>query len=276
MSVCFGLFVLCCWLLVVFALEFRCKMRLTQVFLSKIPKKYHYSNFPERFIKKQTEFIEWKTPRQPNYQPRTLRYRKYAYYDMHRPWASEFQEQNSPNHKHPNLFVQPMARWNWFVGDIVQVLRGKDKGKKGVISFLVEDRNWVFVKNLNLKHKHQEETQKFPGMVNSMEYPLVVPRDVCLVDPEDNQPTEVEWRFDEDGNEVRVSTRTGRIIPIPQKALETRDYTHHSMYKEQPKDTRADEVTKVTFTPTIKTFEMDIMDKKGIKEDRIPYSMYWY
>ena len=30
-----------------------------------------------------------------------------------------------------------------------------------------------------------------------------------------SQPTEVEWRFTEEGEEVRVSARTGRIVPLP-------------------------------------------------------------
>lgn len=28
--------------------------------------------------------------------------------------------------------------------------------------------------------------------------------------------------------------------------------------------------------PALKTFEMDIMDEMGIKEDRIPKKIYWY
>ena len=30
-----------------------------------------------------------------------------------------------------------------------------------------------------------------------------------------SKPTEVEWRFTEEGEEVRVSARTGRIVPLP-------------------------------------------------------------
>ncbi|GIY41715.1 hypothetical protein CEXT_252301, partial [Caerostris extrusa] len=47
------------------------------------------------------------------------------------------------------------------------------------------------------------------------------------------------WRYTDDGDEVRVSIRTGRIIPIPDAAHETYDYREKRFYAEQPKDTSA-------------------------------------
>jgi len=254
------------------------KMRITTLLFTKVPKNYHFSNYPERYKKKQTEFVEWKTPPYPNYQPRVVRYRKahQIYYDMHRPWTSEFKNQNEPYIKHPIVYVEPIKKWYLFPGDMVQILRGKDKGKKGTISYVVQERNWVCVKCLNLDYTLQQRNRNFPGYLIPTEKPLLVPRDVSLIDPDDHNPTQVEWRYDEDGNEVRVSLRTGRIVPLPTKALETRDFAVSSAYKEQPKDTHPDEVIKVTFEPQLKTFEMDISDNMGIKEERIPYPMYWY
>lgn len=144
-----------------------------------------------------------------------------------------------------------------------------------------------------------------------------------LVDPETLAGTDVEWRFTEEGDEVRscsfplcqcllidnrffliqvrVSKATGRIIPIPKQAYETIDYKTKSTYVEnETKDTVSaviSEVSKyylfrkilfgltfdfstisfqITFKPELKTFEMDIMDKMGIKEDRTPAKTYWY
>ena len=42
------------------------------------------------------------------------------------------------------------------------------------------------------------------------------------------------------------------------------------------KDTKEDELTEVTFEPKLCTFEEDIMDVMGIKEDRIPAKTYWW
>lgn len=38
------------------------------------------------------------------------------------------------------------------------------------------------------------------------------------------KPTQVEWRYDEEGNRVRVSLRSGKILPIPAEEEETLYY----------------------------------------------------
>jgi len=42
------------------------------------------------------------------------------------------------------------------------------------------------------------------------------------------------------------------------------------------KDTAAKDVESVTFVPKLATFEMDIMQNMGIKEDRVPKKSWWY
>lgn len=61
------------------------------------------------------------------------------------------------------------------------------------------------------------------------------------------QGTPIEWRYTEDGKHVRISLRTGRIIPIPHSSNETKDYRSPALYTEQPKDTVRTEALKVTF-----------------------------
>lgn len=39
----------------------------------------------------------------------------------------------------------------------------------------------------------------------------------------------MEWRYTEEGEKVRVSTRTGRIIPVPEQ--ETEDFVEAKFYK---------------------------------------------
>ncbi|RWS06098.1 39S ribosomal protein L24: mitochondrial-like protein [Dinothrombium tinctorium] len=239
---------------------------------SKLPK--DFSNFPQKYIKKQTEFIEYQTPRLPFYLKKTVRWRNQPYYDIHRPWSKEFQEQNAPGVKQPSLFVEPIKYFYIFRGDRVEILRGKDKGKQGVVNYVVLERNWVFVEQLNLKYRVEDKSHENPGHVVVEEMPLLIPRDVALIDPSDMKPTTIEWMFDDDGKQVRVSVRTGRIIPIPLQAFETYDYKTKETYKEQSKDTKAKDVTEITFEPKVKTFEMDLMDEYGIKEDRIPRELF--
>lgn len=253
-------------------------MRLSLILwtTSRLPKSY--SNFPERYIKKQTQFIEWQTPKLPQYQRRTVRFRKHSQtlYGLERCWTDEFQNLNAPHIKLPRVYVEPIKDFYIYRGDRVEILVGKDKGKHGIVNYVVTERNWVCVEGLNLRYTVQGKTESYHGVMIATEKPLLVPRDVALVDPSDHKPTRIEWRFDEEGNRVRVSLRSGRIIPIPTAAEETRDYKSKEVYLEQSKDTTAEHMKKTTFVPKCMTFEMEIMEQMGIKEDRIPYNMYWY
>lgn len=228
-------------------------------------------------MQKKLDFTSFRPPRGPGYNQRySSKWRWEPYYDIHRPWEDGFETQNAPMSQQPKVYVEPIRDWYLYRGDRVEVLTGKDKGKQGHIISVIVERNWVFVEGLNCSKRLDQKTDFFPGILRLTERPLLVPRDVALVDPSDKLPTKVEWRFDEEGNEVRVSLRTGRIIPLPASANETIDFKDAKSYPEQAKDTKDADVKKVTFQPVNKTFEMDIMEKHGIKEDRVPYPMYWY
>lgn len=153
---------------------------------------------------------------------------------------------------------------------------GKDKGKQGFVKQIYEERNWVTVEGLNCKLTQKGKTKNFPGIYLQEEQPLLVTTEVALVDPSDLTATPIEWRYTEEGKKVRVSVKTGRIIPIPASMEETIDYKSKASYKEQPKDTKADDVAEVTFEPKLRTFEMEIMEDMGLKDDRIPAKSYWY
>ena len=212
----------------------------------------------------------------PQFNQKIFRYKKESYYDAWRPWEDEFQKLNNINVKVTKVFVEPKRDWSYFRGDRVEVVRGPEKGKQGIINYIVKERNWVFVQGLNLRRKLANKDNTSPGNLTVEEDPFLIDTEVKLVDPADLEPTEYEWRYDDSGDRVRVSTRTERIIPIPVSAYETVDYVDSKTYKEADKDTPGDLVNEKTFEPESKTFEMDICDQMGIKDDRVPYPMYWY
>lgn len=41
---------------------------------------------------------------------------------------------------------------------------------------------------------------------------------------------DIEWRYTEKGEKVRVSMRSGRIVPMPVEANETIDYKEKHLY----------------------------------------------
>ena len=45
------------------------------------------------------------------------------------------------------------------------------------------------------------------------------------------KPTTAEWRYTEKGERVRVSTRTGRIVPLPDQSYELEDGVLPSIYQ---------------------------------------------
>ncbi|CAB4849989.1 unannotated protein [freshwater metagenome] len=120
-----------------------------------------------------------------------------------------------------------MAGLNIKKGDLVQVITGKDRGKKGkVISVLIESEK-VLVEGVNQIKKHTKVGQsnlgaKTGGIV-TQEAPIHV-SNVMIVDPDDNRPTRVGYRREvvtktrpdgtsyESSRSVRISKRSGKDI----------------------------------------------------------------
>jgi large subunit ribosomal protein L24 len=102
-------------------------------------------------------------------------------------------------------------------GDLVQVITGKDKGKQGkvIVAYPREDR--VLVEGVNRVKKHTKAGQTARGSqtggIITTEAPIHV-SNVQLVVEKDGKKvvTRVGYRFDEDGNKIRVAKRTGEDI----------------------------------------------------------------
>lgn len=250
-------------------------MRLSRVlcYASKLPK--NFSNFPQRYIERSMEQIEFKTEKAPQFQDKVIKRETFTY-GMHRPWTKEFYQENMPGKYVEKDVVEPIKEWTIYRGDMVQILKGKDKGKHGIVNYIVTERNWVTVEGLNCEYKYVGGYHGVPKSMIKEEQPLLVTSEVALLDPADNKPTKVVWRYTDEGEEVRVSVRTGRIIPMPKQAYETYDYKEKKYYTEQPKDTPAKAVEEITYKPKLKTFEQEIMEEMGIKEDRKPSKTHWY
>ncbi|KAL1459637.1 hypothetical protein WDU94_011601 [Cyamophila willieti] len=239
-----------------------------------------YSNLPDRYINRVMRQVYHVYPKGPQYTKVDQGKDDHFVFGPERPWEYEFLKRNNPadysrKFKPPPL-IEPIKNWNIFKGDRVEILVGKDKGKQGIVLQIFQEINSVIVEGLNtyLRDMNQGEGNKF---VIKQEAPLLVNREVALVDPSDLLGCEVEWRYTEEGDKVRVSKRTGRIIPIPKAAYETIDFKTPTSYKENPnKDTKEADVMEVTFKPSLSTFEMDIMKEQNIEENRIPVKSFWY
>jgi large subunit ribosomal protein L24 len=102
-------------------------------------------------------------------------------------------------------------------GDLVQVITGKDKGKQGkvIVAYPREDR--VLVEGVNRVKKHTKAGQtargsKTGGIVTT-EAPVHVSNVALVVDKDGKKvTTRVGYRFDDEGNKIRVAKRTGEDI----------------------------------------------------------------
>ncbi|AZQ72144.1 MULTISPECIES: 50S ribosomal protein L24 [Streptomyces] len=98
-------------------------------------------------------------------------------------------------------------------GDLVQVITGKDKGKQGKVIVAMPRENRVLVEGVNRVKKHTKAAQNQAGGIVITEAPIHV-SNVQLVVEKDGKKvvTRVGYRFDENGNKIRVAKRTGEDI----------------------------------------------------------------
>ena len=93
-------------------------------------------------------------------------------------------------------------------GDRVIVLSGKDRGKDGVIMKVLPGADMVIVEGRNVAKKHQKATRAtMQGGIIDKDMPLPASA-VAVVSPGDGKPTRVAYRFDDQGNKVRICART--------------------------------------------------------------------
>lgn len=97
-------------------------------------------------------------------------------------------------------------------GDRVQVLAGRDKGKRGDVIRVVPEENRAFVQGVNIVKRHQKpQGMGRPGGIVEKEGPIDL-SNLALLDPKSDKPTRVGFKVLEDGRKVRVAKTSGEVI----------------------------------------------------------------
>jgi len=96
-------------------------------------------------------------------------------------------------------------------GDTVQVISGKEKGKRGEVERVLPRENRVIVRGVNVRTRHARPTQNNQQGLYTFEAPIHA-SNVMVVDPGSGEPTKVGYRFTDSGEKVRVAKKTGRDI----------------------------------------------------------------
>lgn len=95
--------------------------------------------------------------------------------------------------------------------DIVVVIRGRDKGKKGEIKEVFPEKSRVTVVGVNIVSKHQRPTRDKPGGIQKLESPLSV-SNVRLICPKCGKRVRPKLDKMATGEKIRICRKCGEMI----------------------------------------------------------------
>ncbi len=99
------------------------------------------------------------------------------------------------------------------LGDMVVVVSGKDKGKKGKVTRVLREEDRVVVEGVNLVKRHTRPTPRNPaGGILEREQPLHGCK-VMPVDPKTGKGTRVGFK-EIDGRKIRIAIKSGDELPV--------------------------------------------------------------
>ena len=109
--------------------------------------------------------------------------------------------------------AQPKVKLKLKRGDTVEVIAGKDKGKRGTIREILTEKMRVKVSDVNVVKRHMKAGARGARQAGIVELEAAIHiSNVALVDPKTDKPTRVGIRTLPDGSRVRFSKRSGEQI----------------------------------------------------------------
>ncbi|HXY41116.1 MAG TPA: 50S ribosomal protein L24 [Vicinamibacteria bacterium] len=97
--------------------------------------------------------------------------------------------------------------------DLVEVLSGRDAGKRGKILVVLPDKGRVIVQGVNFikRHTRPNPQRNIKGGIAEREAPIHV-SNVMIVSPDDDKRTRIGSRLLPDGSRVRIGRRGGEVL----------------------------------------------------------------
>lgn len=96
--------------------------------------------------------------------------------------------------------------------DMVVVIKGKDKGKKGKVLRLFPEKNTVIVEGVNKITRHMRPNRENPkGGILQLEAPIRVPN-LMLICPKTNKPSRIGYMILSDGTKQRIAKKSKEMI----------------------------------------------------------------
>ena len=107
--------------------------------------------------------------------------------------------------------------------------------------------NQVLVAGVNLKYKRVDDEEMVRRRKTVQKESPVHISNVSLIDPEKAVPTRIKYGFLEDGSKVRISKKSGAMIPKPDRSA--LKYMNRTKGKEAgANDTKPEDVLEKTYT----------------------------
>lgn len=99
-------------------------------------------------------------------------------------------------------------------GDDVVILTGKDKGKSGRVSKILDDQK-ILVEGINQVKKHQKPNPNagVSGGIIAKDMPINI-SNVGIYNPATKKPDRVGFRFLENGKKVRFFKSTNEVVDV--------------------------------------------------------------
>lgn len=98
------------------------------------------------------------------------------------------------------------------VGDTVQVISGRDKGKVGEVIRTIPDKSQVVVKDVNIRTKHVKPQQEGEsGQIRTLEFPIHS-SNVMHYSTKEKVASRICIDYNAEGKKVRKLKKTGEII----------------------------------------------------------------
>ena len=97
--------------------------------------------------------------------------------------------------------------------DLVEVITGRDTGKRGKVLVVLPEKGRVIVQGVNFikRHTRPNPQRNIKGGIAEREAPIHV-SNVMIVSPDDDKKTRIGSKLLSDGRKVRIGRRGGEVL----------------------------------------------------------------
>ena len=107
----------------------------------------------------------------------------------------------------------PRTRIRIRKNDLVEVISGRDRGKRGKVLMVLPEKGRLLVQGVNFikRHTRPNPQKNIKGGIAEREAPIHV-SNVMIVSPDDDKKTRIGSKVLPDGRKARIGRRSGEVL----------------------------------------------------------------